>query len=106
MPTPSSGWWGQDEGTRSVATYTPTSNIVPKNDDLIQTIMISFQSSALGCDWKTEELLPAMANVHLKLHHEANHDFSGAQQDRLQKIDRPVIMTGYSQQNFGLFKEE
>ena len=32
-----------------------------------------------------------MENVHLKLHHKANHDVSGAQQDRLQKIDRPVI---------------
>ena len=41
--------------------------------------------------------MPAMASVHLKLHHEANHDVSGAQQDRLQKIDRPVIITGYSQ---------
>ena len=89
---------------RSVATHTPTSNIVPENDDLIQTITISFQGSALGCKWKTEELMPA--SVHLKLYHEANHDISGAQQDRLQKIDQPVIMTGYNQQDFKFFKEE
>ena len=50
--------------------------------------------------------MPAMASVHLKLRHEANHDVSGAQQDGLQKIDRPVIMAGYNQQDFGFFKEE
>ena len=48
-PTPSSGWWGQDVGARSIATHTPTSNIVHKNDDLIQTITISFKCSLLGC---------------------------------------------------------
>ena len=63
-----------DRGMRSVATHTPTSNIVPENDDLIQTFTISFQGSALGCKWKTEELMPAMASVHLKLHHEAKDD--------------------------------
>ena len=92
-------------GTRSVATHTPTSNIAPKND-LIQTLTIYFQCSALGCKWKTEELLPAMENVHLKLHHKANHDVRGTQRGRLQKMDRPVLMTGYSQHDFGIFKEE
>ena len=34
------------------------------------------------------------------------HRKTARQQDRFQKIDRPVIMTGYSQQDFGFFKEE
>ena len=50
--------------------------------------------------------MPAMASIHLKLNHEANNDVSGAQQDGLQKIDCPVIITGYIQQDFGFFKEE
>jgi hypothetical protein len=95
-----------DRGRRSVATHTPTSNILPENDNLIQTITISFQCSALGCEWKNEELMPAMVSDPLKLHHEANHDVSGAPQNRLQKIDHPVIMTGYNQQDFKFFKKE
>ena len=47
----------------------------------------------------------AIASIHLKLNHEANHDVSGAHQDGLQKIDCPVIMTGYSQQDFGFSKK-
>jgi hypothetical protein len=45
-------------------------------------------------------LLPAIVNEHLKLHHEANHDVSGAQQDRMQKIGRPVLMTCFRFQTF------
>ena len=45
----------------------------------------------------------------LNTHSLANHVGSGTpsgRRDRLQKLDRPVLTTGRSQQNFGFFKDE
>ena len=90
----------RDIGMKSVVTHTPTLNRVPDNDDLIQTITISFQCCAPGCEWKKEELMQALASIHLWLHYEANHYVSDAQQGRLQKIDRSVIRTRFSHEDF------
>ena len=77
-----------------------------ENKQLEQTMTTSFKCSARECAWKTDELTQAMATEHLKSHHEANHGIHGAMRDKLQKLDRPVLMTGCSQQDFRFFKEE
>ena len=54
-------------------------------------------------------MLPALATELLRLHHEANHAVRGATggpRDKLQKLDRPVLTTGCSQQDFRFFRQE
>ena len=89
----------ETEGAEKVESI-PTLNTESENKPLEQIMTTSFKCSAQECEWKTEELLPAIANEQLKLHHKANHGIRGGPRDKLQKLDRPVLMTGCSQHDF------
>ena len=52
----------------------------------------------------TEEITLAMATNHLEFHHEANHGSHSVSRDELQKLERPVLMMGCSQQDFRFSK--
>ena len=70
---------------------------------------IKFKCTADKCTFVYDELVPDLATELRRLHHEANHAVCGApsgQRDKLQKLDRPVLTTGYSQQDFRFFREE
>ena len=104
-PNPTQAAMPETKGEGKVE-FKPTMYTDSENKQLEQTMTTSLKCSARKCTWKTDELTQAMATEHLKLHREANHGIHGASQDKLQKLDRPVLMTGCSQQDFGLFKEE
>ena len=58
---------------------------------------------------KTDDLELTVAATVLGIHSEANHVVCGTpsvRRDKLQKLDRPVLTTGRSQQDFGFFREE
>ena len=104
-PDPTQAAMPETKGEGKVE-FKPTMYTDSENKQLEQTMTTSFKCSARECAWKTDKLTQAMATEHLKSHHEANHGIHGAMRDKLQKLDRPVLMTGCSQQDFRFFKEE
>ena len=64
-----------------------------------------------GCDFKTGELGQVVASLVLSTHTTANHHVgsassNGRRNDRLQKLDRPILTTDCSQKDFAFFKDE
>jgi hypothetical protein len=95
VPNPTQLAKPETEGEEKVESK-PTTNTESENKQLEQIMATSFKLSAQECEWKTEELAPAMVTEHLNLHHEDNHGIRGASLDKLQKLDRPGLMTGCS----------
>ena len=69
---------------------------------------IKIKYTAGGCSFETDELEQAVAAKVLSIHSEANRvvRVPGGPQDKLQKMDRQILTTNCSQQDFGFFKEE
>ena len=70
---------------------------------------INLECSIDGCTFKTGDLERTVAATELNIHSKAHHVGCGkpsGRRDRLQKLDRPVLTTGWSQQDFEFFKDE
>ena len=78
--------------------------------DIVPNIIaeINLPCTVAGCGYKIGELAQAVAASVLSSHTTGNHSGpappSGHRNDRLQKLDRPFLTTGCSQQDFGFFK--
>ena len=80
--------------------------------DIVPDVMsdISLPCSVEGCGYVTKKLAQAVAASILSSHTMGNHNGPapprGRRNDRLQKLDRPILITGCCQQDFGFVKEE
>ena len=68
---------------------------------------VNLPCTVKGCNFKTGDLGQVVAASVLSTHTTANHigpaSSNGRRNDRLQKLDRPILTTGCSQQDFGFF---
>ena len=71
---------------------------------------VNLSCTVEGCNFKTGDLGQVVAASVLSTHTNANHIGSassgGCCNDRLQKLDQPILTTGVSQQGFKFFKDE
>ena len=78
--------------------------------EVVTTISLPCTCTVTGCVYVTLKLNPAVAASVLSSNtlgvHKDPTPKRGRRSDILQKIDRPVLTTGFSQQDFGFFKYE
>ena len=86
----------------------PKDNIEEPLLEVVKTI--SLPCTVTGCAYLTMKLDPAVAASVLSSHTLGVHKdpalTRGRRSDRLQKLDRPVLTTGCSQQDFGFYKDK
>ena len=71
---------------------------------------VNLPCTVAGCGFKTGELAQAVAASVLSSHTTGNHSGtatpSGRRNDRIQRLDQPILTRGCSQQDLGFFKDE